>query len=365
MPRMCAADLPLGIRGLISKGTVIPAHPLALDADRKLDARAQRALTRYYLDAGVGGLAVGVHTTQVKIRNHGLYAPVLELAAETTRNWTDRPVALVAGVTGDTQQAVSEASTARELGYHAALLNLAVLRGHSVPALLAHCSRIAEEMPLIGFSLLPEVGGFHLPFDFWRAFAEIENVVAIKMAPFNRYRTVDIARAVAEAGAEDRVTLYTGNDDHIVLDLLTPLLVKTTSGRRVTMRVRGGLLGQWSVWTKRAVELLAAIHDVPDGHDLPFDLVEQDAVVTDCNGAIYDAAGDFRGAIPGCLEVLKRQGLLSGTWCLDPRESLSAGQADEIDRVYRMHPEMSDDDFVRGGAQRWLSGPSPATLIPQ
>ncbi len=353
---MKADAIPPPVLALLRGGTVLPAHPLALTADRQLDRTRQRALTRYYMDAGAGGVAVGVHTTQFAIREAGLYAPVLELAAETVADWADAARLLVAGVTGPTAQALDEARTARGLGYHAVLLNLARLKGASEAEILQHCRAVAAEMPVIGFALLPEVGGFHLSYGFWRAFAGIENVIAIKMAPFNRYRTLDIIRAVADAGAEARVTLYTGNDDHIVLDLLQPFVVRDPGGEvERRLRIRGGLLGHWSVWVRPAVEMLTRIHALPDDADVPQDLLALDSIVTDCNGAIYDALNDLRGCIPGCLEVLRRQGLLAGTWCLDPAETMSPGQIDEIDRVYRQYPEMNDDGFVRANLQRWLA----------
>ncbi|MGV8859254.1 dihydrodipicolinate synthase family protein [Rhodoglobus sp.] len=337
---------------VLHAGTVIPAHLLALTAQRSLDETRQRALTRYYLDSGVGGLAVGVHTTQFGIRERGLYSRVLELAAEESRTWTSRPIALVAGLIGDTEQATSEARTAVQLGYHAGLLNLAALKSWSEDQLLEHCRTIAAEIPLIGFALLPEVGGFHLSFNFWRQFAEIENVIAIKMAPFNRYRTLDIVRAVVAARAEDRIALYTGNDDHIVLDLLQPFAIPRDNGT-VTVRIRGGLLGHWSVWTHTAVEQFTEITAPSTGASN--ELLALDSVVTDCNSAIYDAANDFAGCIPGCHEVLRRQGLFEGVWCLDENETLSPGQLEEIDRVYSEHPQMNDDDFVRANLSRWLN----------
>lgn len=345
------SDTPLGV---FRSGTVIPAHVLALTADLRIDERRQRALTRYYLDAGVGGLAVGVHTTQFAIRAHGMYRDVLGLAAETARDWTDRPLALVAGVTGGTEQAVGEAQTASELGYTAALLNVAAWRDRPEAETLAHVREVAEVMPIVGFALLPEVGGFHLSRDFWAEFAAIPQVVGIKMAPFNRYRTIDIVRGVVDARAEERITLYTGNDDHIVADLLQPFAVPR-DGETVTLRVRGGLLGHWSVWTRRAVELFERIRAVPDGADIPAELLALDTAVTDVNAAIYDARNDFAGCIPGCHEVLRRQGLFEGTWCLDPAETLSPGQLELIDRAYRDYPDLNDDAFVAAGLERWLA----------
>lgn len=350
------SELPHAVLAALRMGCVLPAHPLVLDSSRQLDKTRQRAVTRYYADAGAGGMAVGVHTTQFAIRNVGLYEPVLTLAADTMRSWGGPEKLLIAGVTGQTEQAIGEAETARGLGYHAILLNLAPLRGSSEDEILDHCLRLAREMPLIGFALLPAVGGFHLSYDFWRRFAQIDNVIAIKMAPFDRYRTIDIVRAVYEAAAEDRITLYTGNDDHIGLDLVAPFVVRSPDGREERRaRIRGGLLGHWSVWVKPAVAMLKRIHAIPDGDDVPEDVLALDSIVTDCNGAIYDAHNNLKGCIPGCLEVLRRQGLVEGTWCLDPDEVLSPGQAEAIDRVYAQYPEMNDDAFVANNLNRWFS----------
>src|SRR5512134_2949567 len=347
-------ELPPATLALLRKGTVIPAHPLALDAGRRLDARRQRALTRYYLDAGAGGLAVGVHATQFAIREQGLYEPVLKLAADTARDWmrggASRPLVMVAGLSGRTAQAKQEAAVALAHGYHAGMLSLAPMRGASVDELVAHCAAVAAEIPLVGFYLQTAVGGIALPVDFWRRFALIENVIAIKIAPFNRYRTLDVVRGVAAARAEGRVTLYTGNDDHIVLDLAVPFAVRR-GAEEVRVRIRGGLLGHWSVWTRTAVELLARVQRGP----IDEDLLALDARVTDCNSAFFDVAHDFAGCIPGCHEVLRRQGLLQGIWCLDPRETLSPGQSAEIDRVVREHADLADDAFVRENLERWLS----------
>jgi dihydrodipicolinate synthase/N-acetylneuraminate lyase len=347
-------DWPPQVLAALRKGVVIPAHPLALDSERKLDPRRQRALTRYYLDAGAGGLAVGVHTTQFAIREAGLFAPVLELAMRSATDWArERPI-MIAGLAGRTAQAVQEAQIARDLGYHAGLLSLAALKGASEDELIAHAQAVAREIPLVGFYLQPAVGGLVLPVPFWRRFAEIENVVAIKIAPFNRYRTLDVVRGVVEAGAADRITLYTGNDDHIVLDLLTPFPAGANGGKTV-VRIKGGLLGHWSVWVKRAVELLKRIHASVASGAVPADLLALDAQVTDCNAAIFDVANDFDGVIAGCHEILRRQGLLAGIWCLDPHETLGPGQKEEIDRVCAAYPHLNDDAFVRANLERWLS----------
>ena len=348
------SELPEEVLAVLRRGTVIPAHPLALDSTRKLDRRRQRALSRYYLDAGSGGLAVGVHTTQFAIREAGLYAPVLELAAEVAADWSDRPLLKIAGLAGETRQALSEAQTALSLGYHAGLLSLAAHRNASEDEILEHCQRIAKEIPLVGFYLQPAVGGVVLPASFWRRFAAIENVIAIKVAPFDRYRTLDVIRGVVEAGAEGRISLYSGNDDHIVLDLLAPFRARR-NGKEVTVRFKGGLLGHWSVWVRRAVELLERAHRAVEAGSVGLDLLALDSQVTDCNSAFFDAANGFRGCIAGCHEVLRRQGLLEGIWCLDRAETLSPGQAEEIDRVYADYPDLNDDAFVRENLEKWLN----------
>ncbi len=352
MAALHRTDLPPAVLDVLRAGAVIPAHPLALGPDRRFDRESQRALTRYYLDAGAGGLAVGVHATQFAVREAGLLRPVLELAAETAAAWTTRPVVLVAGAVGRTEQAVSEARLARSLGYHAVLLSLAALRGSADDELIAHCRAVAAEMPVVGFYLQRAVGGVPLSRAFWARFAALDNVVAVKVAPFDRYATLDVAFGVVAAGAEDRVTLYTGNDDHIVLDLVTPLPVRT-GGREATVRFRGGLLGHWSVWTKSAVALLDRLKAAVAAGPVPAEVLALDAMVTDCNGVVFDAANGFAGCIPGCHEILRRQGLLRSAHCLDPREVLSPGQAAEIDRLYATYPEWADDAFVAANLDRW------------
>lgn len=345
---MASSSFPLPppeILARLRRGAAIPAHPLALTRRRTLDERRQRALTRYYLAAGAGGLAVGVHTTQFAIREAGLYRPVLELAAEEARRRAPGAIR-VAGVVGPTPQAVAEASTARELGYHAGLLSLSALRDAPEERLLEHARAVAEVLPLFGFYLQPSVGGRVLPYSFWRRFAEIPNVVAVKIAPFDRYRTIDVVRAVADAGRAGEIALYTGNDDSIVADLLTEFRV---GGAR--QRIVGGLLGHWAVWTRRAVELLEEIHAAPGPTS---ELLARGAEITDANAAFFDAAHGFRGCIAGLHEVLRRQGLLEGIECLDPHEGLSPGQAEEIDRVYRAYPHLHDDEFVARHRDEWL-----------
>ncbi|MFA5663454.1 dihydrodipicolinate synthase family protein [Castellaniella sp.] len=340
---------------ILADGAVIPAQPLALNAQRHFDRRRQRALTRYYIDAGAGGLAVGVHTTQFAIREHGLYETVLESAVVDSRTWSSRPLFMIAGLCGPTAQALQEARSAVHLGYHAGLLSLAALADRPEDELLAHCAAVADEIPLVGFYLQSLIGGPVLSSDFWRRFALLPNALAVKMAPFNRYRTLDVMRGIVAAAAEDRVYLYTGNDDHIVLDLALPFTFPR-DGEMVTVRVRGGLLGHWSVWTSKAVGMLQHIKgEIAAGGALSPDLLALDSRVTDCNGAFFDVRNNFRGCIAGCHEVLRRQGLLEGIWCLDPDETLGPGQADEIDRVYAEHPDLADDDFVARNLERWLS----------
>ncbi|MGB7328607.1 MAG: dihydrodipicolinate synthase family protein, partial [Rubripirellula sp.] len=344
-------DLPAEIVTNVRRGMVIPAQPLALDSRRRFDRKYQTALTRYYIDAGAGGIAVGVHTTQFAIREprFGLYEPVLSLASQVIDDYsaeTDRAIFKVAGVCGRTDQAIREATFAQSNGYHACLLSLAAMASESHDALLSHCREVASVMPVIGFYLQPAVGGCVLPYRFWRQFAEIDNVIAIKMAPFNRYQTLDVVRAVGDAGREDTITLYTGNDDNIVADLVTEYRIVTADATK-RVRIRGGLLGHWSVWTRSAVRLLGEIHEALDrGGAIPAELLARGIEITDCNAAFFDAANQFAGCIPGIHEALRRQGLLAGTWCLDPDEVLSPGQAEEIDRVTRAYPHLNDDTFV-------------------
>jgi dihydrodipicolinate synthase/N-acetylneuraminate lyase len=348
------------LRKRLLDGQVIPAHPLALTADRRLDDRRQAALTRYYCDAGAGGLAVGVHTTQFAIRDRdvNLLAPVLTLAARTVVSWcrdrSSRPL-LIAGAIGDTPEAIAETELAASLGYDAVLVSVARLRDADNRQLIKHCRRIADILPVFGFYLQPAVGGRVLDRAFWRGFLDIEHVVAIKVAPFDRYRTLDVVNAVAESGRRD-VALYTGNDDAIVADLLTPF---STGDGAPPIHFSGGLLGQWAVWTKSAVELLDRCRAVrqantTDRAENVQDLLAEGAALTDVNAALFDPAHQFAGCIPGIHEVLRRQGLLAARWCLDPREDLSPGQMEEIDRVLARHRHLSDDAFVREHLDRWL-----------
>jgi hypothetical protein len=349
---MAASDLlPPAAGAALRRGVVIPALPLALTAARRFDEDRQRGLCRYYLAAGAGGLAVGVHTTQFAIREprHGLFGPVLALAAEEMSRHeaaTGAAPVRIAGACGGTAQAVAEAELARGLGYHAVLLSLAALRDLDDDPLLSHCRAVAATLPLVGFYLQPAVGGRVLTHRFWRRFADLDRVVAIKIAPFDRYRTLDVVRAVAEAGRDD-VALYTGNDDNIVADLVTPYRFRV-GGALAERRIVGGLLGQWAVWTRRAVELLAECHAAVARGVVPAGLLRRGAELTDANAAIFDAANGFAGCLPGIHEVLRRQGLLAGTWCLDPEETLSPGQAEEIDRVWRAYPHLTDDEIAGG-----------------
>jgi len=346
-------DWPDAVLQTLRRGVVIPASPLALDARRHFDPRRQRALARYYMDAGSGGIAIGVHTTQFEIRDVGLYEPVLETVANAMDAWTDKPMLRITGLVGKTAQAIREAETAKALGYHAGLLNLAAYRGASEDEIIAHCRAIAEKIPLIGFYMQTAVGGIALSVEFWHRFAEIENVIAIKIAPFNRYQTLDVMRGVVAANAEARISIYTGNDDHIVMDLITPFTF-FRDGEMVTVRVVGGLLGHWSVWTKAAVDLLGKCQAAIGNNCIDNDLLALDSQVTDCNAALFDVDNKFAGCIAGVHEVLRRQGLLEGTWCLNPDESLSAGQAAKLDRVCADYPHLIDDDFVSQNISRWL-----------
>ena len=348
------------LRQHLANGQVIPAHPLALTADFKLDERRQRALTRYYCAAGAGGVAVGVHTTQFELHQpeYGLLEPVLALASETVDEFmrqNPRPFVKVAGILGDTRQAVREAETALEHGYDAGLLSLRALAETPVPQLLEHCRRVAEVIPVFGFYLQTAVGGQVLPYRFWREFVEIENVVAIKVAPFDRYKTLDVVRAVAESCRSEEIALYTGNDDNIVADLLTEFSFGGQETDAPRLRIVGGLLGQWAVWTKEAVAMLRAIHDQSAAGTLDYrHWLTYNAQMTDANAAVFDSAHDFHGCISGVHEVLRRQGLMQGIWCFNPQESLSPGQCEELDRVCRAYPHLTDDDFVAEHLDEWL-----------
>lgn len=346
------------LKRALHAGLVIPAHPLALDENRKLDERHQRALTRYYMASGAGGIAVGVHSTQFEIRDkqHNLYETVLRMAVEEAAkaNLT-RPFIKVAGICGPTEQAKEEARIALGLGYDAGLLSMGGLIEWSEMDILRRTERIAEMMPIIGFYLQPSVGGRIFSFDFWRRFAEIPNVVAVKIAPFNRYQTIDVVRAVCYSSRRDDIALYTGNDDNIVNDLLTTYRFQI-NGMTVEKKIVGGLLGHWAVWTKKAVELLEEIKAVREKSEISKEWLTRNIEVTDANAAFFDPAHHFEGCISGIHEVLRRQGLLKGIWCLNPEETLSPGQAEEIDRVYGQYRHLHDDGFISAHLREWLEG---------
>lgn len=329
------------IRQHLLEGHVIPACPLPLEGDGSWSERHQRALARYYVEAGAGGLAVGVHSTQFEIRDpqHALFEPVLELVAAELPD----TIAKIAGLCGDTRQAIAEAEFALGRGYHAGLLSMKAVGDRPEPEILEHCRVVAGTIPIIGFYLQPAVGGRTFTYGFWRQFAEIENLVAIKLAPFDRYLSIDVIRAVAASGRQD-IALYTGNDDNIIADLLTPF----PSGQQIV----GGLLGQWGVWTKNAVATLAEIQSI-DG-PIPQRMLTENAILTEANAVIFDAANRFAGCIPGIMEVLRRSGLAPSNRCLNPDETLSPGQADELDRIARIYPHLNDDTFVAENLDRWL-----------
>jgi len=337
------------------KGTVIPAQPLALNEKREFMPANQAALCRYYIDAGAGGIAVGVHSTQFEIRDPeiALFEPVLSQTSKFIDEWcekTGRKILKVSGVCGKTEQATYEANFAVENGYDACLLSMSAYANDSVEAMLEHVRTIAQIMPVIGFYLQPSVGGRILPYEFWYEFAKIDNILGIKMAPFNRYQTFDVIRAVAEAGKENDITLYTGNDDNILVDLISEYKINGKS-----LRIKGGLLGHWCVWTKKAVELLDEVHLlIASKQPIPNEILTRNIEITDSNAAFFDPAHSFAGCIPGIHEVLHRQGLLEGIWCLNPNEVLSPGQSEEISRVYKAYPHLNDDDFVRANLDKWL-----------
>ncbi len=342
-------------------GCVIPAHPLALRSDNKIDEQHQKALTRYYLACGAGGLAVGVHTTQFAIHNPkvGLYLPVLELASETARECIettncDEPI-MIAGIIGETGQAVKEAELARDLGYHLGLLSLTALRGRSINKLTDHARQVAKVIPIMGFYLQEAISEMVLGVEFWRKFVEIEGVLSIKIAPFNRYQTLEVLEAVAHSGRANEIALYTGNDDNIIFDLLTQHDFKI-EGRTLSLQIVGGLLGQWACWTKRAVEYLTDIKKIRETKlPVPQEMLTLASQLTFANKAIFDAENNFAGCIPGILYVLKRQGLVEEVRTLDEKECLSPGQAEKIDKITENYPHLCDDDFVKENLDIWLS----------
>jgi len=346
------------VRGHLAAGQLIPAQPLALEENGRFAERYQRALARYYVAAGAGGLAVGVHSTQFEIREprHGLFRPVLELASRTIDEElarAPRPFVKIAGICGRTAQALAEAALARELGYEAGLLSVAIFREEAEAAILEHCAQVAAVIPIIGFYLQPSVGGRVLPYSFWRRLAAIPNLVAVKIAPFNRYQTLDVVRAVVDSGRSD-VALYTGNDDTIVTDLWTPFAFADAGGPE-PRRIVGGLLGHWGVWTHAAAALFEELKRERAAGTMATKWLERSVAVTDMNAAVFDPSHRFKGCIPGILEVLRRQGLVPSNRCLNPHETLSPGQAEELTRVIRSYPSLIDDDFVAAGRDRWLA----------
>ena len=343
------------IRGILKEGIVIPAHPLALDKNRKLDEKRQRGLTEYYLNAGAGGVAIGVHTTQFEIHNEkvGFLKPVLEMGAEVIGDFEKehkKKIVKIAGVCGDTNQALREAELAVEMGYDAGLLKLGSFQGKGIDEIINHCKKVSEIIPVFGFYLNPEIGGIELPFEFWCKFLEIENIAAIKVAPFDRYKTLDVIRAISETGRFD-VSLYTGNDDSIISDLIS--IYKTETAE---IKFSGGLLGHWAFWTKKAVEYFEEIKKIMKNKEPVSPKILKLAMeVTDVNSAVFDAKNNFSGCIPGINYMLVKRGLLEGEWCIDPSVSLSPWQKGEIDRVWESYPHLRDDDFIHGNIERWLN----------
>ncbi|MDU1892420.1 MAG: dihydrodipicolinate synthase family protein [Dysgonomonas sp.] len=354
---MKITDIDSDLLQIFRKGTVIPATPLALTESRTVDEKYQKALVRYHIDCGVGGIAIGVHSTQFEIREHGLFEGLLSLVSKEIDSWSEfrgKKILKVAGVCGKTEQALREASFALSAGYHAALVSLSALKESSLDELITHCTKVAEIMPIIGFYMQTSVGGINLPYEFWKEFAAIPNVLGIKIAPFDRYKTFDVVRAICDAGKEEDIALYTGNDDNIVADLLSEYKVETSAGTK-NIRIKGGLLGHWCVWTKKAVDLLNEIHSITDSEkDIPQDLLTRAIQITDSNAAFFDSKNRFAGCIPGLHEVLFRQGLMTNILCLNSEEVLSEGQKEEISRVYKAYPHLNDDDFVRSNLSIWL-----------
>lgn len=343
------------LKALLHEGTVMPAYPLALNPDRSFDEYTQRVLTHYYLDAGVGGLAVGVHTTQFEIRDpeHNLFETILKVAAEEIdRAQLDRPFIKLAGICGPTEQAVAEAELAVKYGYDMGLLSMGSLPNYSEADLLERTKAVAAVMPVFGFYLQPSVGGRIFTYDFWEKFMEIDNVVAVKTAPFNRYQTLDVLRAVCHSSRIDEIAVYTGNDDNIVADLLTPYEMNV-NGKMVQKEFLGGLLGHWAVWTQKAVELMAEVKEAKRTQIGYRELLMKGTQITDANAAFFDLNNDFQGCIPGINEMLARQGLLQGNYCLNPDEVMGPGQAEELTRVSQDYPHLNDDAFIKENLEKW------------
>lgn len=346
------------VKKQLHEGTIIPAHPLALTSDRKLDVVGQRALTRYYMDAGVGGIAVAVHTTQFEIREpkFDLFKRVLRLAnEEMEKAQASDSFIKIAGICGPLDQAIKEAKVSKEIGYDLGLLSMGGLQNSTEDELIYRAEKVAEVIPVFGFYLQPSVGGRILSYDFWKRFVEIPNVHAIKIAPFNRYQSFDVVRAVCNSVRNNEIALYTGNDDNIVNDLLTTYKIDV-GDKKVRKEIVGGLLGHWSVWTKRAVEIFHEIKQIQKEKFIPNHLLTLGQEITDANAALFDANNQFKGCISGINEVLARQGLLKGNWCLLEKEQLSPNQIDEINRVYESYPHLHDDEFVKANLAKWLDG---------
>lgn len=343
----------------LHEGTVIPANPLALDENRQFDEKRQRAVVRYYLDAGVGGLAVAVHTTQFEIRDakHNLLEKVLKVAKEEASKFeekTGETIVMVAGACGPKEQAVQEAELAKRLGYDAVLLSPGGLNHLSEDEMVERTKAVAAVMPVIAFYLQTAVGGRVFSYNYWERICDVDNVVAIKAAPFNRYYSLDVVRAAALSKRADEITLYTGNDDNIVLDLISSYQF-TVNGKTYEKSFIGGLLGHWSVWTKKAVELFEKCKAVRGMDSIPYEMMTLANEVTDTNAVFFDTANGFKGCIAGLHEVLRRQGIFKGTWCLNPDETMSEGQLEEIDRIYKAYPHLNDDEFVKENLNKWLA----------
>lgn len=342
----------------LREGAVIPAIPLALNENRKFDEKRQRALVRYYLDAGAGGIAVAVHTTQFAIRRPevNLFGAVVQTVMDEIESFelkSKKTIVKIVGACGKTEQAVSEARFAESLGADAVLLSPGGIGDLDEGQVIGRTEIVAGVMPVVGFYLQPAAGGRVFSAGYWKRLADIDGVAAIKCAPFNRYQTVELVRGACLSERRDEVALYTGNDDNILVDLLTKFEVDI-DGKKVEKRFVGGLLGHWAVWTKTAVGLLEKIKKIRDVGAIPPELLTLAAKITDANSAIFDAANGYAGCIPGVHEVLRRQGLLEGIWCVDPGETLSPGQYEEISRVYADYPELNDDGFVESHLNEWL-----------
>ncbi len=348
---------------ILKQGTVIPAIPLALDENRRFDVKGQKLLINYYSDCGVGGIAAAVHTTQFEIREpkYNLFEPVLRTVSEEISEYEQRNgkiIVKVAGVCGENKEAVREAETAKKYGFDAVLLSPGGLNEKSEEYMIERTRAVAEIMPVIGFYLQTACGGRQFSYDYWRQICEIPNVAAIKCASFNRYQTLEVVRAAAMSSRCSDITLYTGNDDNIVIDLLTKYRF-AKDGKIIEKGFDGGLLGHWSVWTKRAAELFERLKQEKDKPHISPELLTLAAEVTDTNSAFFDTAHNFKGCIAGLHEILRRQGLMQNIYCLNPDETLSEGQLDELDRVCGMYPHLNDDEFVRKNLEKWKSRVTP------